>query len=271
MEKTSLELQRAKRRYKALQRERATLAVSGKTDPLTEAEIQKLEKEYPELVQADTEGPESTFRCKVSSPLAANESSSELESSTTDAAPNSRSTSSSPAAQPSSQLRLRKSAPPSLIMQTPVLPTPPSSSQRADAITSNEEDAHKRHAGLGNYFMIMFALQLFNERHQKPIMTRLHVIVVALLSVAAAAAHCTFVDPVSIPGSLLSPSLFALLVHANAVCGVYVRRKRRFTAPMLIIYTVFDIFPSLGLSIVCYNLGLIALECYGFQRASSAC
>ena len=156
-------------------------------------------------------------------------------------------------------------------MQTPVLPTPPSSSQRADAITSNEEDAHKRHAGLGNYFMIMFALQLFNERHQKPMMTRLHVIVVALLSVAAAAAHCTFVDPVSIPGSLLSPSLFTLLVHANAVCGVYVRRKRRFTAPMLIIYTVFDIFPSLGLSIVCYNLGLIALECYGFQRASSAC
>lgn len=117
----------------------------------------------------------------------------------------------------------------------------------------------------------MFALQLFNERHQRSMMTPLNVVAIAVLSAAAAIAHCTVVDPVSVAGSLLSPSLLTLLVHANALCGVYVRRKRRFTAPMLVVYTFFDILPSLGLGIVCYNLELIALELYGFRRASSAC
>ncbi|KPA73688.1 hypothetical protein ABB37_09617 [Leptomonas pyrrhocoris] len=271
METAAAQMQRAKRRYTAFLRERANLALSGKSDPLTEDEIGKLEKEYPELVRVVSEGGESAINCKSSPPLPAKDSCGEARAITHNAAPNSIPSFSAPAVQLSSKARLRKSAPPLLLMQTRPLPNSLPRSLSADALQRHSRSVHASPANENNYSMMMFALQLFNERHQKSMMTRLSVVATALLSVAAALAHCTVVDPASTPGSLLSPSLLTLLVHANVLCGVYVRGRRRFTAPMLIVYAVLDIIPSLGLGIVFYNLGLIALESYGFRRASSAC
>jgi hypothetical protein len=269
METSSPQLQRAKRRYSALLRERATLATSGKSDPLTEDEITKLEAEYPELIPANTEHEESSNKCRASPPLPTGEAVTKTRTNDSVAGPNSRSQ--FPAMHPSSQSRLRKAAPPSLFIQTPPQSSPLRCSLSADAPLRLSEDPQAKQAFTNKCFMMMFALQLFNERRQKSMMTRCSIVTIALLSLAAAVAHCIVVDPMSILGSLLSPSLLTLLVHANALCGVYMRRKRRFTAPMVVVYTIFDVFPSLGLGIVCYNLGLIVLGSYGFRRLSFAC
>ncbi|KPI87830.1 hypothetical protein ABL78_3057 [Leptomonas seymouri] len=260
MENTAVQLQRARRRYKELLRERANLALFGESDPLMEDKIEMLERTYPELVHANTECPEGESKRKASSSSPADSSSSKAKASTHNAAPISRSLSSFPAAQPSTQVCLRGSAAPSLQMHTPPFPNPLPCALSADALPRCLAHTCTSRADRHIYFM-MLALRLFNEWHQKWMMTRLNVGAIALLSAAVALVHCTIFDLAFIPGSLLTPSVLTLLLHANALCGVYLQRRRRFTAPMLIVYTIFDAFPSLGLGVVSYNLSRMVLGC----------
>lgn len=270
MEKAAGELQRAKGRHIALLCERTTQDVSEASHQRIDDEISVLESAYPVLVRSAAENTGCAINCQPSPSFYQGMSSSRACIGTNSAASHFSSLRSSPAPQPSAQTRLRKSAPPSLVMQTPAS-TAPLHALSTEARPKSAEQARKRPSGATGDFMIMFALQLFNERQQKSMAGHAVIFAIALVSVATALAHCTIVDPASVTGSLLSPSLLTLLVHSNTLCGLYVRGKRRFTAPKLIIYTVCDIVPSLGLSVMAYNLGLIALELYGFRRASFAC
>ncbi|CAC9436613.1 hypothetical protein CGC20_4350 [Leishmania donovani] len=258
MSESTAELQRARRRYKALVRERGSLASSGASDPVVEEEIRKLEEKYAEL-KPHSPPPLPGHCTATSAPVAPSATSEEV------AKP---SLTMAPSASPSTELHL-----------TPSMPQPcaPTDELRVEAVdTDHQARAAQSRAGaqlpakLGSH-LVLFFLRLFNETHQKSLLGCWNCAAIVALSIVVAVLHCTVLDPSSTAGSLITPSFLCCLVHASNLASLYTQHRRRLSAPMLVVYVCLDAVPSLALDLVVYNLSLTLMGFYGLHPASFVC
>ncbi|KAG5488108.1 hypothetical protein LSCM1_08173 [Leishmania martiniquensis] len=258
MNDNSVELQRARRRYKALLRERESLASSGAIDPVVQDEIRKLEGNYAEL-RPPLRPPLPDHWVAPSPPTVPSATSKETET---------LSSIMTCTVSPSSELQLKHS------MQQPCVPTEKRCVKDVDEESKNH--TAQSHAGVQppagrDSCFVLFLLRLFNEAHQKSLLGRRNCAAIVFLSIAIAALHCTVLDPSSMIGSLVTPSLFCCLVHAHNLASLYASQRQRLSVPMLVVYVCFDAVPSIALDVVIYHLSLTLMGFCGVRPASFAC
>ncbi|GET85390.1 hypothetical protein, conserved [Leishmania tarentolae] len=256
MSQNTVELQRARRRYKALARERESLAISGSSDPMVEEEIRKLEEKYAELKPHSS--PSLLSHCTAIS--------------ASDVHPATR----EEVAKPCSSVELSSSSVEMHIKPSMLQFCAPKNELGGEVMGADQAGGAQSRAGaqlpakLSNHF-VLFLLCLFNETHQKSLLGCWNCVAITALSITVAVLHCTVLDPSSTVGSLITPSFLCYLVHANNLASLYTQRRRRMSIPMLIVYICLDAVPSLALDLVVYNLSLALMGLYGVRPASFAC
>ncbi|CBZ23019.1 conserved hypothetical protein [Leishmania mexicana MHOM/GT/2001/U1103] len=258
MSESTVELQRARRRYKALVRERGSLAGSGASDPMVEEEIRKLEEKYAEL-KPHSPSPLPDHRAATSAPVAPSATREEVANPSVPMAP---SASSSTERHPAPTLP-QPCAP---VDELCVEATPADAQARAAQLRAGAQLPPK----LGSH-LVLFFLRLFNETHQKSLLGCWNCAAIAALSIAVAVLHCTVLDPSSTAGSLVTPSFLCCLVHASNLASLHTQRRRRLSAPMLAVYVCLDAAPSLALGLVVYNLSVTLMRLYGVHPAPFVC
>ncbi|KAI5686247.1 hypothetical protein MNV84_00157 [Leishmania braziliensis] len=255
MNNSAVELQRARRRYKVLLREREALASRGTSDPVVEDEIHKLEANHTGL-RPPSSSPLPDHSVAASVPVATSASSEEL-------------------AKPSSYVARSVSPSTKLHLKTLTLQPRVSKDKLCVGTLVAEQQTHvtpsrvdEQPLAMLSGRLVLFFLRLFNESHQKSFLGCWNCVAIVALSVAVAVLHCTVLDPSSTVGTLITPSLLCYLVHANNLAVLYTQRRQQLSLPMFIVYVCFDAVPSLALDLVVYNLSLTLMGFYGVRPVS---
>ncbi|KAG5512532.1 hypothetical protein GH5_08499 [Leishmania sp. Ghana 2012 LV757] len=254
----TVELQRARRRYKALLRERQSLASSGSIDPVVEDEIRKLEDTHAEL-RPPLPPPRPDHAVAASPPLV---------SSTTGEEGAKQSSSGARTVSPSRELQPKSSTQQPFapiekwcVTDLDTGPKPHTPHARGGVQPPARRDGH----------LVLFLLRLFNETHQRSLLGCRNCVAIASLSIAVAVLHCTVLDPSSRMGSLVTPSLLCCLVHANNLAALFMKHPQRLSVPALVVYVCFDVVPSIALDVVAYHLSLTLMGFCGARPVSFAC
>lgn len=220
----------ARRRYRALLRERNRLEAEGTVDHEVSTELAKLEVQFPEL---NPEAPRPASTPADAGADASAELGSPKESLTS--APPSLS-----AADPDAggvrvtSVRRTASNLPALVITT--------DPRHAATALSGGKTGKRPHR---TYAMSIFALQVYNEANRRSVFGPLNFLKLGVLAVANAGFH-VFVDgPCSMVGSQISPSLFCTVMHVYNLYPLFVKRPARVSFPMLLVYVTFDFFPSM--------------------------
>ncbi|KAG5512293.1 hypothetical protein JKF63_07815 [Porcisia hertigi] len=259
MNVSTVEVQRARRRYKALLRERESLASSGSSDPVVEDEIRKLEERYSELKSSLLQPLPNNFPATLA-PVA--------HSATSEEPAKPLSSSVAPSASLSSELHLTHSNP-GPCAQSDELCVKALDTQHQPHTAPSRAGAHPPARPEG--YLILFFLQLFNESRQPSLLGCWNCAVIATFSMAIALLHCILLDPSSTIGSILTPSRLCCLVHAKNLASLYRRANRPLCVPMLIVYVCCDVVPSFALNMVVYKVSLTLMGFYGVRPLSFAC
>lgn len=114
-------------------------------------------------------------------------------------------------------------------------------------------------------------MRLSSESQHGSLLGRWNCAAIAILAALVAVLHCTVLDPSSLIGAALTPSLLCCIVHVNHLVSLCVRRQKRLNAAMLVVYVGLDAIPSLALSLAVYNVTWTVLGLRGVRPASFSC
>ncbi|KAK7194853.1 hypothetical protein NESM_000406300 [Novymonas esmeraldas] len=273
MNTETVELQRARRRYKALLRERETQVATGTVDPVVAAEIMKLEEKHAELrpPAAPSQTPPTP----------------EAQHPVPPASPSPQAAACAPGAEAGvAAVRLPSIK---LAVKPPALQpcAPPDDDESRGAIATRPATGASPPAVRLDGYLVMFLFRVFNETQQRSQLGQRNGAAVAALSAAVAVWHCTLLDPSSAAGALMTPSLMCCLVHTHNLLSLYMQQqqqqqqqqqhhpsapgRRRLTVPLLLVYVCLDVVPSLALALAAYHVTVTVLGLVGARPASFSC
>ena len=256
----SPEERKAKMRYKVLSRELTRLRERGSTDVEIEGELAKIEAEFPEMVQAlggkaPAISKETAQMLNFAETMAQDDQPAEAPKPKPQPQPSAETTAAPQSAGKEERTTPLLSPTPDSQTTSPVEPTPPSGLAK-----KSKGSSWSTAFFLGAVQAVGIAMRVWMDLNARPILPRVSQAKIFLFSFFIAVLHAAVVDPCSIWGRVIDPSLIAVMLHVQfALEPPEGAPSKRSFAERIFVYTVREFLPSIVSGFVVYSLTLAVL------------
>lgn len=236
----------ARRRYRALLREQKSLAAAEAGDELVNSELAKLEAQFPQLKELDANPtPDAAGEKTTAEPTAAT----------------------SPPRLPS--LFQSGQTPPQFTCGTEgVAASAESQPTNTEIRRPSPAEVKRPPEGIA---ASLFVLRLYNETHQRSVFGPVNFMKMMVMGALNAAFHFFVANPCTPLGAQLVPSVFCSVAHLYILYSLFLKRRARFSVPMLLVYSVLDFIPSMVSAFVAYTVTLSSLSLAFSRKVSFQC